>query len=833
MGAHSWILLLAATFAYVHAASDEAYIENIALRFSGSESSARSPFPRLPFASASRVFASETADAFWIIADDGLFVLENASAFHPAQDHWTFVSDATFDQVSLPTGWALNPNASDAVATNDGVTILATANSTGIYVLKCSTVARECRSLYASPGQFSTVTSLHTFLYGSGVSVVLGTNSSSGASAWELHLPTSAQPARTRASAPTLVALLTNITVVRTMYYDAGASILTVSTTDKLWMQDRRSGSQATSSLPWRFEWVSVAFLGAGGLVADVVTAVSSFANGTLWLGNSACLNARLPDGRFARVDGLSGLPMSNITAASAALYSTLRTSDGKGNVNASIVPRAGRPLEVLWLGTKTGLIAHDPFAPFRFRFLAGPRWLPDDLVLDVAFHPGDGGSRGNALVTLTATGMSVIVRSAWTLEAKAAHYQALLARHDRYGLTSDCSLPSFGNGTECMLHDSDNDGLWTSLTTVAEALRYATTKDPAAWADCNKHYQGMKFLNRVTGRPGFMARSFVRANESHGSGNWANSTAYPGWVYKRDTSSDEVTGHVFAYSALLRYFANSTALRQEITQLLQDIATYIQGNGWFLIDPVTGQPTTWGQWAPSVLNGDRRWMDGRGLNSLQIVAYLAACIHQTAASDSCAAGLQQLLSAENDYGTNLVNQKIVLPADDNFSDDELAFLPYYTLFVTSGATAGELANATLSLARAWEVVAPERPDLWSFIYLAANITGQFGLGDADRDAIVDRAMLNLRSWPLELIDWPVRNSVRQDIFFRSSVNREMQAHTMSVRVLPANERNQFRWNSNPFTLDGGSGGGETDPGAWLLPYWMGRYHGFIDAASL
>jgi hypothetical protein len=30
---------------------------------------------------------------------------------------------------------------------------------------------------------------------------------------------------------------------------------------------------------------------------------------------------------------------------------------------------------------------------------------------------------------------------------------------------------------------------------------------------------------------------------------------------------------------------------------------------------------------------------------------------------------------------------------------------------------------------------------------------------------------------------------------------------------------------------DGGAGGNDVvEPGAWLLAYWMGRYHGFISA---
>lgn len=35
-------------------------------------------------------------------------------------------------------------------------------------------------------------------------------------------------------------------------------------------------------------------------------------------------------------------------------------------------------------------------------------------------------------------------------------------------------------------------------------------------------------------------------------------------------------------------------------------------------------------------------------------------------------------------YGLNLINQKITFPRDDNYSDDELAFLPYFTYFFTT-----------------------------------------------------------------------------------------------------------------------------------------------------
>ena len=48
------------------------------------------------------------------------------------------------------------------------------------------------------------------------------------------------------------------------------------------------------------------------------------------------------------------------------------------------------------------------------------------------------------------------------------------------------------------------------------------------------------------------------------------------------------------------------------------------------------------------------------------------------------------------------------------------------------------------------------------------------------------------------------------------------------MTILPAYERAQTRWNSNPHDLDGGSGTSEGDPGAWLMPYFMAKYSGII-----
>lgn len=54
------------------------------------------------------------------------------------------------------------------------------------------------------------------------------------------------------------------------------------------------------------------------------------------------------------------------------------------------------------------------------------------------------------------------------------------------------------------------------------------------------------QFLNDVTGIKGLMARSAVVTGTPHQNGAWHKSTAYPGWTWKGDTSSDEVRSRLW-----------------------------------------------------------------------------------------------------------------------------------------------------------------------------------------------------------------------------------------------------------------------------------------------
>jgi len=82
--------------------------------------------------------------------------------------------------------------------------------------------------------------------------------------------------------------------------------------------------------------------------------------------------------------------------------------------------------------------------------------------------------------------------------------------------------------------------------------------------------------------------------------GKWADSLnhEYQGWIFKTDTSSDEAVGQVFALLAAAKLSPDSSE-REIAGKILRGIITHLLDNGFMLIDPTTGLPTTWGKWGP------------------------------------------------------------------------------------------------------------------------------------------------------------------------------------------------------------------------------------------
>ncbi|HUT52815.1 MAG TPA: hypothetical protein VM658_05440 [bacterium] len=480
----------------------------------------------------------------------------------------------------------------------------------------------------------------------------------------------------------------------------------------------------------------------------------------------------------------------------------------------------------VLWVGTTMGAARYDGTG---WRYFQGREYLADDRVEAVRALPGGGAW------LITPQGDTKIEYRTMTLEDKAAYFEAATrARHVRYGLVADSRLAKPGDLATNQTFPNDNDGLWTAMYIAAQCYRYAATSDPEAREFARESLQALMFLETVTEIPGLPARSFVKPGEPVDTFRgdhplqWDNYTADGQWRWKGDTSSDEVDGHYYAYSIYYDLCADE-AEQEAIRVKVRRITDYIIENNYFLLDS-DGRPTTYGHWnffSPPW----RRLIPARGLNSLEILSHLKVAWHITGDEKYQRAYLD--LALEKDYARFTVNQKIKVPGFINHSDDELAFLSYYPLlqYETDPRLLGLYRQ---SIDRSWKIERPEKNPLFNFIYGAVSPQGT--------DFDLEGALFTLKRISLDLRRWDHHNSGRKDIQARAIPGRFREKQS---RVpLPPDERTVMKWNGNPYELDTGAGwqptearnsegkiGGGLNEEAgtfWLLPYWMGRYYGFI-----
>ena len=282
------------------------------------------------------------------------------------------------------------------------------------------------------------------------------------------------------------------------------------------------SASAPSTALYW--EWASDVSSGAGGVYDDAITALlnDDSDGGLLYVGTPCCLNVRAPTGVVTRVAGHEGLPWGNIT--SLALQAVGHTR--------------------LWLGTSRGAVLYDPLAPSqygygraaasaagpplqqRFRYFYGPRWLAASSEVDAFSDSAVGGivCDGAKAFILATGGLSVLESRNVTLQDKVVHYEAALPRHSRLAQVSQCDLVSFGVVEGCVSGPDDNDGLWTSLSVIAESMRLLLTGADAARALVSEHFAGMHLLMRATGIRGLISRSVVCPGcDTGGGGALAN----------------------------------------------------------------------------------------------------------------------------------------------------------------------------------------------------------------------------------------------------------------------------------------------------------------------
>ena len=207
-------------------------------------------------------------------------------------------------------------------------------------------------------------------------------------------------------------------------------------------------------------------------------------------------------------------------------------------------------------------------------------RWLPHDKVNGVAVA-------GRTVYLATEGGLGIIEYEPFTLLKKAAYYEQHLAEWGQKRLGFTHKLEWDDGLQEFVREVSDNDGGYSGNYLVAQSYRYAVTKDPAARLEAVNTFNALRWLEAMTGIPGYPAGGVAKGERGHkamhGSGGYPaewHDTADGLFEWKGDTSSDELCSHYYAVMCFLELAAAGAEVEQAKSHLRR-IATHLVDHGW------------------------------------------------------------------------------------------------------------------------------------------------------------------------------------------------------------------------------------------------------------
>ncbi len=521
---------------------------------------------------------------------------------------------------------------------------------------------------------------------------------------------------------------------------------------------------------------------------------------------------------------------------------------------------QAGPDGEV-WFGTHLGVIRFDGKS---WAYRQGKRWLPGDDVRGIAVD-----EQGKGWFA-TDGGVGLIERRMMTLREKAEFYEDEMERYIRrtpMGYVSEVGLAKAGDRSQIIYHDSDNDGLWTSMYGAGECFAFAATGDAKAKDRAKRAFEALRFLQKVTQGcehsppKGYVARTVIstelpdpnvgrlerdRKAQAERDALWKvyeprwPKSADGKWYWKSDTSSDELDGHYFFYPAYYDLVADTEEEKERVREVVRDLTNHLIEHDYNLVDH-DGKPTRWGVYSPKSLNHDPNWAEERGLKSLSMLSYLAVAEHIT--GDPVYGEHTRKLIEDHAYDTNAMIYKIHRGiGSGNQSDDEMAFMSFYNL-VKYTKNEGLREQMLLSFFNAWVIEQPEMNPFFNFAYAAfgldAKHSSQWGTFPiAPWEGWLEDSLATLEGFPLDRLNWGCRNSHRLDVVWlprqqSGEIVGPPEANVgyrVSGKVLPVENRHFNHWNTNPWRLDYEGDGRQLASGTvFLLPYYMGLYHGFIE----
>ena len=361
--------------------------------------------------------------------------------------------------------------------------------------------------------------------------------------------------------------------------------------------------------------------------------------------------------------------------------------------------------------------------------------------------------------------------------------------------------------------------------------------------------------------------------------------------VYKGDTSSDEVIGHLFIYKIAYDILgAEDPEMKELITTTVEKFAQHLVDNSYCLTE-ATGQPTTWGKYNRAYLHNGQN-VGGGALQSAVVLSAFKLAAYMTgdkkwedeyrmAALDPAYEYAQVMTQYWDRYKMAILEYaasaspiipfilrpfmeteiiKVIYRMIINYSDEEMAMLAFYLLFqMEDDETLLTYYREAINQWWRYSMSMSENP-LWYYIYQLAypneEKTDYYG------NSLVETAAWSLSRHPMDMRKYSATNKNRDDVreldleedcgidgtrvlsynpskgtpWFSSSDNEiikvigiVLSGAGLEWTVAAPDERAIHKFNNSTYVLeDHHSPNSMEGSTTYTLPYWMGRYHGML-----
>ncbi len=436
----------------------------------------------------------------------------------------------------------------------------------------------------------------------------------------------------------------------------------------------------------------------------------------------------------------------------------------------------------------------------------------------------------------------------------------------------------SFKSEKEAGHSDYDGYAYWShNGDGTATGMSTKTNGDGSDYLLHNENYRGLK-VNATGEIPERLWNNLIGKNYD-----------IKDIVYKGDTSSDEIIGHLFLYKLAYDILApEDPELKEMLEETMEKFAQHLSDNSYTMVDG-SGQPTTWAKFSRTYFHNGQT-LGGSPLNALvlltgfKVAAYITGNqkwedeYRMAALAEGCE--FAEIMTQELEryemcvlefansvspvlgfilrpiVGTELFKSlyRIIL----NYSDEEMAMLGFYTLFQLEDDEE-LLGYYREALNDWWYSMSFSENALWYYIYQLAYPdevkTDYYG------NSIIETASWVLDRHPIDLRRYMATNPNRDDVYeldlddfgiggtselsfdangylppFWKSENNTLRLigaiiglGKLDWKVAAADERALHKYNGSTYEIDCAHNPGEMEGSTtYSLPYWMGRYHNML-----